>query len=188
MNILHVYFFTACIALVFWIILLLFRCTPANNIITLRRCWFYVNFMLLSVTVLLLLLLLLFIIITCNSMILCCRYTMTKSTSVIFILMFALLFGLEQWVGSNRSYCIMSKKLIALFKVISYDRILVFKDPSVLWGEDYIISSTQHYFFFLKESHFLHDKPPPTMPPPPAPCNKNNQPIPQIRWMWHRAL
>ena len=144
----HVYFFTACIALVFWIILLLFRCTPANNIITLRRCWFYVNFMLLSVTVLLLLLLLLFIIITCNSMILCCRYTMTKSTSVIFILMFALLFGLEQWVGSNRSYCIMSKKLIALFKVISYDRILVFKDPSVLWGEDYIITSTQHYFFF----------------------------------------
>ena len=105
-------------------------------------------------------------------MILCCRYTMTKSTSVIFILMFALLFGLEQWVGSNRSYCIMSKKLIALFKVISYDRILVFKDPSVLWGEDYIITSTQHYFFFLKESHFLHDKPPPTMPPPPPPAIK----------------
>ena len=105
-------------------------------------------------------------------MILCCRYTMTKSTSVIFILMFALLFGLEQWVGSNRSYCIMSKKLIALFKVISYDRILVFKDPSVLWGEDYIITSTQHYFFFLKESHFLHDKPPPTMPPPLPPAIK----------------
>ena len=87
-------------------------------------------------------------------MILCCRYTMTKSTSVIFILMFALLFGLEQWVGSNRSYCIMSEKLIALFKVKSYDRILVFKDPSVLWGEDYIITSTQHYFFFSKNPTF----------------------------------
>ena len=141
-------------------------------------------------------------------MILCCRYTMTKSTSVIFILMFALLFGLEQWVGSNRSYCIMSKKLIALFKVNnnnnnnntlfhpkytrkvkSYDRILVFKDPSVLWGEDYIIiTSTQHYFFFSKNPTFYMINHHPPCPPPHAPCNKNNQPIPQIRWMWHRAL
>ena len=122
-------------------------------------------------------------------MILCCRYTMTKSTSVIFILMFALLFGLEQWVGSNRSYCIMSKKLIALFKVNnnnnnnntlfhpkytrkvkSYDRILVFKDPSVLWGEDYIITSTQHYFFFSKNPTFymINHHPPCPLPTPPA--------------------
>ena len=124
-------------------------------------------------------------------MILCCRYTMTKSTSVIFILMFALLFGLEQWVGSNRSYCIMSKKLIALFKVNnnnnnnntlfhpkytrkvkSYDRILVFKDPSVLWGEDYIITSTQHYFFFSKNPTFYMINHHPPCPPPPPPAIK----------------
>ena len=121
-------------------------------------------------------------------MILCCRYTMTKSTSVIFILMFALLFGLEQWVGSNRSYCIMTKKLIALFKVNnnnntlfhpkytrkvkSYDRILVFKDPSVLWGEDYIITSTQHYFFFSKNPTFYMINHHPPCPPPTPPAIK----------------
>ena len=35
---------------------------------------------------------------------------MTKSTSIIFILMFALVFGLEQWVSST-----VSQKMLNLF-------------------------------------------------------------------------
>ena len=144
----------------------------------------------------------------------CCRYTMTKSTSVIFILMFALLFGLEQWVGSNRSYCIIIEwktnstvqsqvmtgfsldcKTICIFAYSSTHEqsnkrsgtrlktemrlacfapirllrhalpisllilrkkptVLQSRSSSVLSGEDYIITSTQHYYFLSKKPTF----------------------------------